>query len=541
MNTPQQQLETAPPLLVEETERYRLTLTSDSQQLECRAQIEIFPSPSQNISSEGSDQPLNHPKPEPAAQSTARSTPHQPLLSPPDLLWYLQKNGIVETIDYRALYEFCAELDLGQEPEPSILARGTPPQKGENGWFELLVKPFGGTIELHEDASGRVDHKGLNTYTAVEPGRKLGLVHSPKPGISGRTIQGLPIPAEPGDPFELNAGEGVILKYDNRVAFAEKAGQAVLSKATLAVVDLLTISGDVDLSVGDIHFNGLVEIKGEVPDDFDVKAGKGLTIHGPVGACQIESGGDLDLTSMAGKEVGTIICRGDLSARFLNQVNVYCYGDVVASNEIRNCRIKATGRIQVERGAIIGGSCVAYAGIEAQILGTPLGQTTRLTAGVYFPDADRFTYLQQRKIQIEQQLTSIHEAIAPLKRLIKKNPEMATTAEKRLAILEEQAAKLKDEQERTRGEIQASTKQNPAGRNVKINAHKKIWEGVQIRLGQTTETLNQEWQGPVTVSEDCASGGLRFLPLSSLAICAMEQEKSLDNPDAFAKSINLDG
>lgn len=537
MNAPQKQVETAPPLLVEETVRYRLTLTSDSQQLECRAQIEIFSLPSPEISAEDPHQPANHSNGASAAQTVANTIPFKPLLSPPDLLWYLQQNGIVEAIDYSALYEFCAALELDQEPGPSIIARGKPPLKGQDGWFELLVKPFGSAVKLQEDESGRIDHKNLNTYTAIERGMKLGLVHSPQQGTPGLTFQGLPIPAEPGDPYQLTAGEGVILKYGDRVAFAEKSGQAVLNKTTLSVVDSLSIPGDIDLSIGDINFNGLVEIKGEIPDDFDVKAGAGLVVHGPVGACQIESGGNLELRSMAGKEVGTIICRGDLRAQVLNQVNVYCYGDVLVRNEIRNCRIRATGRIQVERGAIIGGSCVAYAGIDAQTLGTPLGQATTLTAGRYFPDADRFTYLQQRRIQIGQQLKSIHEAIAPLKRLIKKNPEIASTGKKRLAILEEQAAKLKDEQHRTRSEIQASTKQSPAGRNAKINAHKKIWEGVQICLGQTSETLRQDRRGPVTVCENRASGGLRFMPLSSLAVCATEQEESLDNPAVNTSSV----
>ncbi len=524
VNSGQMQTESAL-LLIEESEDYRLTLTSDSLQLECRAQLEIFPPQEELPDSE--DKQLQYDE-QPTTEPSPDRIRHPPLLTPPDLLWILQKHAIIDSIDYAALYEFCADIDRNQEPETRVLARGVAPQKGDDGWFELLVKPFGSAIELHEDAEGRVDPKNLNTYTAIETGRKLGLVHSPKQGIPGRTVQGQPIPAEAGSPYQLKAGDGVVLKFDDRVAFAERAGQAVLNKNTLSVVELLTISGDVDLSVGDIHFNGLVDIKGEVPDDFDVKAGKGLLIHGPVGACQIESGGDLELTSMAGKEVGTIICRGDLRARFLNQVNVYCYGNLYVSGEIRNCRIKTTGSILVERGAVIGGSCVAYGGIEAQTFGAPSGQTTLLTAGLYFPDADRFAYLRQRRGQIEQQLISIGEAIAPLKKLIKNNPQLADTAETRLILLQEQVAKLEEERRRTQHEMRASATQEPEGRNAKINAHKKIWDGVRIKLGQADETLKQELRGPLSVIENSTSGGLRFLPLTNLAISTEELEDPLE-------------
>lgn len=174
MNAPQKQVETAPPLLVEETVRYRLTLTSDSQQLECRAQIEIFSLPSPEISAEDPHQPANHSNGASAAQTVANTIPLKPLLSPPDLLWYLQQNGIVEAIDYSALYEFCAALELDQEPGPSIIARGKPPLKGQDGWFELLVKPFGSAVKLQEDESGRVDHKNLNTLYRHRTGDEAG-------------------------------------------------------------------------------------------------------------------------------------------------------------------------------------------------------------------------------------------------------------------------------------------------------------------------------------------------------------------------------
>ncbi|MBN2644164.1 MAG: DUF342 domain-containing protein [Desulfuromonadaceae bacterium] len=461
----------------------------------------------------------------------------QPVLTAENLIDLLNQLGINQQIDFEAVYLFSASIAKGIEPDPTVLVRGTPPQKGENGWLELKIKIEGGAIELKEDETGQIDHKKLHRFTEIEPEQKLAVVHSPRKGIPGATIHGLPLAAEDGDPFQLIAGEGVYLKFNDRVAFASKAGKALLDNNTLKVVDLLTISGDVDLTVGDINFNGFVEIKGDVPDDFDVRAGKGLLIQGTVGACQIDSGGDIIMGSMAGMDVGTIICHGNLTARFLNQVTVYCYGDVLVEREIRNCRVKATGRIIVERGPIIGGRCIAYSGIEAQEIGAPSGITTQVSSGLYFPDEDRFLYLQKRQRQIKDQISSINNAIEPLETLILRRPEMAETAKKRLDILLEQLTKLQDEKFSTETEIQSSTRQTPDGCNPKINIHKKLYEGVEIELGHVTEVVKQELRGPVSIIENRLTGQLCAVSLSELSQSgqAISAESRTLTPDAESK------
>ncbi len=177
------------------------------------------------------------------------------------------------------------------------------------------------------------------------------------------------------------------------------------------------IAGDLDLKTGNIDFHGFVEIRGDVPDDFSIKASKGMKISGNVGACRLEAGGPVEIGSMAGKEIGQILCHGDLKASYLNLASVACHGNVLASNEIRNSQIKSTGQIIVERGSIIGGKAVALEGIEAKILGAMSCVLTQLVAGVYFPDVDRFDYLHQRLRELNAQIKAIHDALGPLKHI----------------------------------------------------------------------------------------------------------------------------
>lgn len=499
------------PLFVEETDAYRFCLILSEDQLECWGAVELF-------------QVRTDPAaPSPPAKVSPDSSGALP--GPPEILWFLQQNNIIRGIDYAAVYEFCAALDLGHPPAPMILARGVPPVAGEDGWFELTVKISGEEPEFNEDAQGRKDLRTLNAYSEIEPEQKLGMIHAPREGVAGMTVQGLPIPAEPGQAFQLSAGEGVVLKYDKRIAFATRSGRALLEKDTLSVVDQLVIPGDVDLSIGNIDFYGFVEVRGEVPDDFDIRASKGIKVHGPIGACHVESAGAVEITSMAGKETGWIICQGDLRATYLNQVTVVCHGDVLVSHEIRNCRIKATGRVIVERGAIIGGECICLEGIEARDLGTGSGQVTRLTAGVYFPDADRFAYLGERLKNLDRQQKSLHNALESLQRYLSTHPAAGDTARRREAILSEQLAKTRAEKSRLTAESEASAPQHFASRNAKINIHRTLREGVVIHLGKTTREVRNERRGPLSIIENTRDGGLRFLSLSPMQVSAEQLEQ----------------
>lgn len=488
-------------LFAEENKSYRLSLHLENEEMECAVCLEVL-------------------------QQPAINDPHA-LLTPPELIWFLAQNNIIKSIDYPALYEYCALVEYRDIPASYTVAKGRSPVKGADGWFEVSVKTGGEEQEFIEDDTGYVDFRTLHAYSEIEEGRKLGTVHPPQNGQPGFTVIGTPIVADAGNPFELVAGEGVELRFDGRVAFATKSGRALSEKNKISVVDQLVISGDLDLSVGNIDFNGFVEIKGEIPDDYLVKSTKGMKIGGLVGACRLESDGAIELTSMAGKGVGKIICHGELQANFLNQVSVTSYGDVYVANEVRNSLIKSTGKIIVEKGSIIGGLCTAMEGIETIIAGISSGQKTQLVAGVYFPDHDRFEYLRQELKNLNRQIDSLNDGLTPLVGYVKRHPQAGETTHKRLQILKEKMAQLSAEKERLSAEVVASTPQQFKSQNPKINIHKTLMEGVSITLGNSSEEIRQPRSGPLSIIENSEDGGLRYLSLSPLQINANVIEEEL--------------
>lgn len=509
---------------------YRLSLRLANEQLKCRADLQILKGVPIAIEAENETTEAEESRSENSAATNATTldvAADTTALTPPELISLLHKYNISQTINFDGLYRFCAAAAEKRAQQDVLLAEGYGATSGTDGWFELAVKTKPEQTEFEEDANGRVDLRTLHTFTEIEVGQKLGTVHPPQEGTPGMTANGLPIPAEKGKPFPLIAGQGVILKYDDRIAFAERAGRALLDKQTLSVVDELIVSGDLDLKVGNIDFHGYVEIKGDVPDDFSVKASKGIRISGVIGNGQIESGGSMEIGSVAGKETGKIICHGDFKANYLNQAMVLCYGNVFVSNEIRNSHVKATGQIIVERGSIIGGRCIALEGIEAKILGATSGLHTELVAGIYFPDADRFDYLHERLSNINRQLKLIHEALGPLERVKELGEAFDNASELRLSILNLQWEKLEQEKEQSIMELAASQPQVFSHCNPKVNAIKAIKEGVKVRLGQAVTEFKIERSGPLTLIENTREGGLRQLSLSPLNKLAIEIEEEI--------------
>ena len=523
-------------LAVEETDGYRLTLRLAKEQMECVAAIELkIPppaAPQQDLpQSESHHDNLELPEHENVdSVKDGTSTVAEPSnggisLKTSQLIHLLRQHQVSGDIDEEAVKDFCATIDLQREPPPTVVARGIDPQPGADGWFELLVKISGEDQEFIPDSKGRVDLKRLNAFTEIEPEQKLGVIHPPEPGISGYTVHGHEIEGPAGSPRMMNAGEGVVFKYGGRMAFSTRAGRALFDNNTLTVVDQLIIPGNVDLNVGHVDFNGFVEIKGDVLDDFDVRSTRGIKIGGHVGACHIESEGSIEVGAMAGREIGHIFCQGNLHARFLNQVTVVCYGDVIVTNEIRNSHVRATGYVVVERGGIIGGEVLALKGVAAATIGAVSGQKTRITAGVYFPDVERSEYISRQLNVIEEQIRSINGAIRPLMQHLRKGSQFIDAARARLQILNDKLDALYQQKSAFAAEVNTSQPLKIEDKNPKINIQKILRDGVVIALGRVKEEIKIDRQGPMSIIENTRDGGLRFLALTALPVTAAEIEQ----------------
>lgn len=487
---------------------YRFVATLQNHQVECYASLDIL---------------------------DVKKTP-----SPSELIEILKEVGVHDTIDMERLALFCEESARGCNQSNVLLAAGTAPEPGIDGWFELAVRTSADEAEFLEDAHGNIDFRTQRTYTNVNAGDLIGTLHPPQKGTPGSSAHGLPVEALMGQHFNLKAGDGVKFNADDGTAMASKAGRVILdSKGLLTVSEQVVVSGDLNLEVGNIDFNGFVEIRGDVLDGFNIRAGKGIKVSGTIGACRIESDGSVEIGSAAGKGCAEIICKGDLKARYLNEVTVECMGHVFISHEIRNSIVKSAGQINAGRGTISGGETVALEGIEAAYLGSAAGLQTKFTSGVYFPEADRLSYLTYRVKSTTLQIKRIDDTLGPLSRKKDNRQALQEAIELRIEVLTNRKEKLVEEKNQVKTELQGFKVEEHPTANPKINATVRLREGAILTLGDQTEDIKIE-HGPCSVIANSAGEGLRFLSMTPLKITAHELEDELLDKEAEAKAL-LDG
>ncbi|MBI2353626.1 MAG: DUF342 domain-containing protein [Deltaproteobacteria bacterium] len=412
-----------------------------------------------------------------------------------ELLGYLAESGVKEGLDDDAINGFAIKAAAGKELGMELLASGVPPVAGADGWISYSVQSSI-IIQDEIDDGTIIDMHNVQSFMNVVPGDEIGRIIPPEPGSAGRSVTGQTIPPQPGKSLNLKIGKNIRYDGDGGPLIAEAAGRVCLASGEISVEEEYVVAGDVDFRVGSIVFNGFVGVRGDVLNDFNINATKGMRIGGNIGACAIRSDGDIAFCGMDGQERGTVVCGGSIRANFLHDCHVTCAGDVIVEVELHNCTIRTLGRIVVNKGTISGGSYTALGGIEARKVGSPASTRTRLTAGVDYRDAEELVRLlaeldrNQTQIGLTQSMQEIEE-------------------------LRKVRAGLTDSIHALRSK--ADPRANP-----KINVKAVLYDNILISLGTLNEEIKEQKDGPLSILENTIEGGLRFLSLTSLDVRASD-------------------
>lgn len=461
----------------------------------------------------------------------------------------LKEKGISYGLQNTTLKEISRQLQQGQKVERACVAIGTAPETGQDAYIEYLVKAEGtggDGIELEEDEQGLVDMRQLNQFTNLAAGDAVATIHPATTGEAGSTVTGKVIPSIAGKELDLKAGEDLTREGDT--FYTQVEGRIVQGENSLYVSQEFAVHADVDFSVGDIIFNGAVSVTGDVLDEFDIHASKGIQVGGTVGACTLESQGDIKLTGVNGKNTGRISTAGSLHAHYLNGVTVEAMGNVVVNNEIRNSTIKAGGKILCSNGVISGGLCMALEGIDARIIGAQDGRAvTRITAGVYFPEEDRLEALQNQQRRVKLQRQFISRTIGPLSQKLPYDKSRTGAIQRRLEILQERQEELVQQAEKTSQDLASFKRGHHPTANPKVNVHDRLNEQVVLRLVDIQERTHFERQGPISIIPHSLNQELRYMELSELKVNANQidaqliEEKGTTAAEESAEKETSDG
>ena len=126
----------------------------------------------------------------------------------------------------------------------------------------------------------------------------------------------------------LEFGHNIEISEDRRRLTSLVDGHVSLVEGKVFVSDVYEVE-NVDLSTGNIDFEGSVQVNGNVSSNFVIRAGSNVIISGVVEGAYIEAGGNIIIArGMNGMAKGTLKAGGNIVAKFLENATASAGGYV---------------------------------------------------------------------------------------------------------------------------------------------------------------------------------------------------------------------
>jgi len=221
-------------------------------------------------------------------------------------------------------------------------------------------------------------------------------------GVPGLSVKGEAIKQRPGKEIALPRGKNVTYNDDKSEMYASSAGMVEYVNNTINVSNVYSVKGDVDMSVGNIDFDGSVLITGSVRSGHTIKATGGINIAGGVEAAKLIAGGNVEIKGgMQGSSKGKIEAGGSVSVMYIEQGTIDANGPVTVDVCIHSkIETGSTFTAQGKRGAIIGGQVAAAGNITTNFIGSLSHPKTEVEVGVMPRKRARYQELEKEMERI---------------------------------------------------------------------------------------------------------------------------------------------
>lgn len=411
----------------------------------------------------------------------------------------LKEKGIVSGLITSAEIE--AVLKEGRATD-YIIAQGTPAVPGLDAQFHSLVP------EMQErrpqiNEHGIADFRNLGSLILVKQGDPLMRRTLPTEGKNGQNILGqilIPKPSR-NTPFTSELKGSMFDPDDNDLLLSAIVGQPLLIPNGVMVSPTITVP-QVNISSGNLSFDGTINILGDVMEGMKVYALNDIFVGGTVEAAELEAGGNITIKgglignsdssaastlSMGGK----ISCKGSVSARFAKYVSIEAGTSIVIEEYSMNNQLTAMNQILVgkpggKKGLIIGGSARAMMLIQAVSIGSDAGIKTYIQAGLN-------PHTQQQLDGIKREIETNEKNQDDIKKIItfiENNPEkdkngLLDKARRTLDNLTTEIARHQADQESLLAEMSFAE-------YAKIVVEQTLCNGVEVRIGTQIWKAHEE-------------------------------------------------
>jgi uncharacterized protein (DUF342 family) len=264
------------------------------------------------------------------------------------------------------------------------IAEGIPPQDGKD--CEIHMYELSEAVPKVSD-DGKVNYCELKLINMVKTGDWLGERIEATEGAPGVSVRNEILQQRKGKNLPLlydKATVKEILENGKTVLYSKVNGAVTYENGKISVSNHLEINGNVDVSTGNIKFDGYVTIKGTVSDGFMVEATKDIEINGDLGIGNIKGitsteGSIYIKGGVAAKNEAKIFAGKNIYTKFLDNVVALCNGAVHIGFYSKDSYINAREVIfDSLKGHVIGGHIKAVFKISVPITGSEIERKTCL-------------------------------------------------------------------------------------------------------------------------------------------------------------------
>lgn len=398
-----------------------------------------------------------------------------------------------------------------KQVENILIAEGDQPIEGTDAKLNYHFDNKRDSIGTKRE-DGSIDYYDLGIIANVNPGDVLVSKDDPIPGKPGKAVTGEVVdPPVPKDK-ELPGGKNVE-KEDEYTLVSTIAGQVVIDGGRINVLPIYEVTGDVDLSTGNIDFVGNVIVKGNVMEGFKIKASGNVEIRGHVSAADIDAGGEVIIKKgFVGKNKYHINARGDVHAKFVENGIIKSDQNVLVTDAIMHSQISAGRKVDVSKnkGLLVGGVVRAGSLIEANIIGSHLATATELEVGIDPELKNKVNELeediQKNKVNLDKSL----KAIDILQRLKQQSGKLPEGKKLMLLRLESTSNKLQQTIDDKKAELEKLNDKFDSVEEGRIKVNIKIYPGVKMHIGKSKYNVYNVMNRTSFIEDE---GDVRQVPL----------------------------
>ncbi len=411
-----------------------------------------------------------------------------------------------ESIAYGVLHNVIKQCLEDGEVAKICVAQGDSVVPSVEAQFECLL-PKAKERRPRINEQGSVDYRDLGAMMVVHPGDHLMRRTPANPGKPGRNILGQVLkPDSVDDPMFAVGQEGVASPVDENLLIATITGQPIVIPRGMKIEKTITVK-NVDLSSGNLVFDGSVVITGDVKKTMKVKVDGDVLIKGIVEAAEIIAGGDViingpvvgsgsvrDVLGNVDASTAIIRAKGSVSANiveygYVSAGNNIFIAEMVLHSELNGINEVIIGKTSSAKGQAIGSKVRSGLLVRVAEVGSPVGVSGELVIGldpVYRKELER---VDEDIAANSQRLMDIEKLVASLAK--QSGSEIAPVLKKAINT-KEHLLLLSNELKEKKMMAKLCLERLNIG---KIVIDKKSYTGTQITINRGIKRITEDMKG----------------------------------------------